>query len=53
METFSEFVELNYDKNKLILCYNPIMTIALACELLKSVSTYRRKFENDSKRICS
>ncbi|CDW75745.1 UNKNOWN [Stylonychia lemnae] len=51
MDVFVEFAESNYEKNQLNLSYNPILTIVMSCEILNKVSSVRRKFENESKRI--
>lgn len=51
MEIFVDFAESNYEKNQLILSYNPVLTIVLACEILIKIATIRKKFENESKRI--
>ena len=47
----SNLVDQNYDQNKLILSYNPILTIVLACETLDKIGCVRKKFENECKRI--
>ena len=51
IEVLNDFVEENYDKNRLLLSPNPLQSIALAAEILKKVSESRRKFENESSRI--
>lgn len=51
MDIFTEFAESYYEKNQLNLSYNPILTIVLASEILNKVSSVRKKFENESKRI--
>ncbi len=51
LDTLNEYIDDPYDKNKLLLSPNPLMTIALACEILGKVSTYRRKFENECTKI--
>lgn len=47
IDIINDYVEENYDKNRLLLSPNPLMSIALACELLKNVGRNRRKFENE------
>jgi hypothetical protein len=47
IEVMNDYAEENYDKNRLLLSPNPIMSIALACEILGSISKFRRKFENE------
>jgi hypothetical protein len=51
LDTLNEYIEDPYDKNKLLLSPNPLMTIALACEILGKVSEYRRKFDNECNKI--
>ena len=46
-----DYAEDNYDKNRLLLSPNPLMSIALAAELLTNVGRNRRKFENECTRI--
>jgi hypothetical protein len=47
IDIFKEYVSDSYDKNKLLLSSNPLMTIALASETLDNISVARRKFENE------
>lgn len=51
IEILNDYVEVSYDKNRLLLSPNPLMSIALACELLNSIGASRRKFENECQRI--
>lgn len=51
IDIINDYVEENYDKNRLLLSPNPLMSIALASELLNSVAQNRRKFENECSRI--
>ena len=51
VEIINDYVEENYDKNRLLLSPNPIMSIALASELLNTIANSRRKFENECKKI--
>lgn len=46
-----DYAEDNYDKNRLLLSPNPLMSIALAAELLINIGMSRRKFENECQRI--
>lgn len=48
-----DYAEDNYDKNRLLLSPNPLMSIALAAELLINIGMIRRKFENECQRIQS
>mmetsp|Transcript_39182 Transcript_39182/g.37574 ORF Transcript_39182/g.37574 Transcript_39182/m.37574 type:complete len:166 (+) Transcript_39182:1560-2057(+) len=50
LDALTEYVDDPYDKNKLLLSPNPMMTIALACEIIDKVANTRRKFENKSNR---
>jgi hypothetical protein len=47
----SDYANDNYEKNRLLLSPNPLMSIALASELLNNVADNRRKFENECQRI--
>jgi hypothetical protein len=51
VEIISDYVEENYDKNRLLLSPNPLQSITLAAELLKKVANARRKFENECNKI--
>ena len=51
IEIISQYIEENYEKNRLLVSYNPLMSIALSAELLSNISTSRKKFENECKRI--
>lgn len=46
----NDYVE-ETEKNRLLLSPNPLMSIALACELLGTIGKSRRKFENECNRI--
>ena len=43
----SDYVDEAYDKNRLLLSPNPLMSISLASELLIKLGENRRKFENE------
>ena len=51
IEIINDYVEENYDKNRLLLSPNPLMTIALAAEILNHIGTSRRKFENECVKV--
>jgi hypothetical protein len=51
IEVINDYVEENYDKNRLLLSPNPLMSIALAAEILNFIARYRRKFENECSKI--
>jgi hypothetical protein len=51
IDIISDYAEENYDKNRLLLSPNPLMSIALASELLANIGKNRRKFENECLRI--
>ena len=51
IEIIQDYVEESYDKNRLLLSPNPIMSIALACEILNKIAESRRKFENECAKI--
>ena len=42
--SFDNFIGEKYDKNMLLMSYNPMMTIALTAEVLIRISTTRRRF---------
>jgi len=48
---FKGYIEESYENNKLMLSYNPLLSIALTCELLKTISTSRKKFANECNKI--
>jgi hypothetical protein len=47
IDIMNDYVEETYDKNRLLLSPNPLMSISLASELLIKVGENRRKFENE------
>lgn len=51
IDVFSDYGEDSYDKNKLLLSYNPLMSIALTCELLSNIGNKRKKLENECMRV--
>lgn len=51
IEIISEYVTDNYNKNRLILSANPLMSIALACEILVKIAEARRKYESECHQI--
>ncbi len=51
VEIINDYVEENYDKNRLLLSPNPLMSIALAAEILTKIASSRRKFENECNKI--
>ena len=51
IDIINDYVDESYDKNRLLLSPNPLMSIALASELLDNVGKNRRKFENECQRI--
>lgn len=51
IEIIDDYSEENYDKNRLMLSANPLMTIALAAEILNNVGISRRKFENECHKV--
>lgn len=53
IDIINEYVEENYDKNRLLLSSNPIMSIALAAEILNNIADARRKYENECSKIKS
>jgi len=51
IDLFKDFVEDDFSKNRLVLSYNPIMSIAMTCELLTHIARNRMRFENECKKI--
>tara|TARA_B110000285_G_C15072822_1_gene588978 strand:- start:74 stop:367 length:294 start_codon:yes stop_codon:yes gene_type:complete len=49
LDKFGNFVSEIFDGNKLLMSYNPLMSIALSAELCIKISKARAKFENDAK----
>lgn len=47
LDIINEYAEDPYDKNKLLLSPNPLMTISLACEILDNIIHERKKFDNE------
>ena len=53
IEVFNEYESNSLEENRLLLSYNPIMSICLAAEILTKIGKSRRKLENECKRIKS
>lgn len=51
IEVLDEYESNPLDENRLLLSYNPIMSICLAAEILTNIAYSRRKLENECKRI--
>jgi len=51
IDVINDYVEESYDKNRLLLSPNPLMSITLASEILNKISDSRRKFENECNKI--
>jgi hypothetical protein len=51
IDIINDYVEENYDKNRLLLSPNPLMTITLSAEMLNKIADSRRKFENECFKI--
>ena len=51
IDVINDYVEESYDKNRLLLSPNPLMSITLASEILNKIATSRRKFENECNKI--
>lgn len=43
---FEDFIEDDYEDNRLLLSYNPMMSIALSAELLGEIGKQRKRFAN-------
>lgn len=43
---FENFAGESYDKNRLMLSYNPMMSIALSADLLTKIGNGRRRFKD-------
>ncbi|CAI2359649.1 unnamed protein product [Moneuplotes crassus] len=53
IEVLDEYESNPLEENRLLLSYNPIMSICLAAEILTKIAISRRKLENECKRIKS
>jgi len=51
IEIINNYVDDKYNKNTLLLSPNPMMSIALACELLNKIAEARRKFDRECYQI--
>ena len=51
IQIIDDYVNENYDKNRLLLSPNPLMSIALAAEILITIALSRKKFENECTKI--
>lgn len=51
IEVFELYANERYEDNQLLLSHNPIMTIALTCEVLTNISQKRKKLENMATKI--
>ena len=51
IDVLDEYEGNPLEENRLLLSYNPIMSICLAAEILTKIGMSRRKFENQCKRI--
>jgi hypothetical protein len=51
IEIINSYVEEKYNMNTLLLSPNPLMSIALACELLNKIADARRKFDRECYQI--
>jgi len=43
---FSQYKDEGYENNKLLLSANPLLCIALSCELLDKISNIKKKYKN-------
>lgn len=43
---FENFSNESFDKNRLMKSYNPMMSIALSCDLLQKIGDGRRRFKD-------
>jgi len=47
IEIINNYVDDKYNQNTLLLSPNPLMSIALACELLNKIADARRKYDRE------
>ena len=47
IEVINDYVTMKYEKNRLLLSHNPLMSISLAAELLLNIAKARKMFENE------
>lgn len=47
IDMFRNFTEGAFEENRLLVCYNPLLCIALSAELLTKIANSRKKFTNE------
>ena len=50
IDIFQEYSEENFDSNKLLSVYNPLLAIGLTCEILNKISRIRKLLKNNANR---
>jgi hypothetical protein len=51
IQVFNDYVESSFERNFLLLSYNPLMSIALTAEILNFIAKSRQRFFNECKNI--
>lgn len=49
LDILKEIVEAEQEQNKIILCYNPVLAIALSCEFLDKIANTKNIFRHECK----
>jgi hypothetical protein len=47
LDMLKEMISEEHEQNRIMLCYNPIMTIALGCEFLDKISSNKNIFRHE------
>jgi hypothetical protein len=47
IKEFSDIIKQRQDENRMMLCYNPILSIALTCEFLDKISSKVHRFSHE------
>jgi hypothetical protein len=48
---FNDVLADDYESNRLLLSANPLMSIAMTCELLEYIANTRKRYENECIKI--
>lgn len=51
LHIFNDYIEQSYEKNVILLSYNPLLSISLSAEILLTVAKSRKRFENECMKI--
>jgi hypothetical protein len=51
LDMLKEIVSEEHERNRILLCYNPVLTIALACEFLDKIATNKNILRHECKLV--